>query len=217
VAEVVEMRAQPLPEFEQLRPLLFELVERGMLPRPEALAGDPALQQRTLANGVNSSEAVDLLPASFPIDTRRSDGHTILTRALAQGRADIVRRALARGANPNLCAPRACPLELALGVRDDARAWDLLELLLRAGADANQLDPAQHALTLPLAAAAARGLWRTPRTRGNAACAASTCAASARSSQACATIAFGMPCAAASALTQRVSPTGSCGSHSAST
>ena len=47
-----------------------------------------------------------------------------------------------------------------------------------------------------------------PRTIGRAACPASTSAASARSSQACATTALGSPCSAAIASTQRVSASG---------
>ena len=62
-----------------------------------------------------------------------------------------------------------------------------------------------------------RGLWRTPRTLSNAACAASTSLTSSWSSHACATITSGMPCSRVMPWSQRVSPSGSAGSHSAYT
>ena len=136
----------------ELGPMLALLVDRGWLPEPGLLELDPKLRSRTLANRIRSAADVEALPAKFDINTRRSDGHTILTHALLLNQTDVARAAIERGADPNLCGPRYCPIELALALRDEQQAHELLELLLQAGADASQV--AQRTRVVPLAAPA---------------------------------------------------------------
>jgi hypothetical protein len=157
VAEVVDRRQQPMPPPDNLIPMLPPVIERGELPSPDALEKDAKLRMRTFANRIRSVDALEKAGAGFDIDTRLSDGYTVLTRALLLDQADLARAAVKRGANPNLCGPMFCPLELALGLRSDDQAWELLGLLLGAGADPNQLDRAQRTRLVPLAAAARKG------------------------------------------------------------
>jgi hypothetical protein len=71
---------------------------------------------------------------------------------------DMAKAVLDRGANPNLCGPRLCPIQLALALRDREQAREMLDRLLEAGGDANQFDRAQHTRLLPLASAASKDL-----------------------------------------------------------
>jgi hypothetical protein len=137
VAEVVEYQQRPMMEPKELGPMLALTVDRGWLPHPDQLEQDPKLRSRTLVNRIRTAADVEALPAGFDANTRRSDGYTILTNALLLNRADVALAALKRGADPNLCGPRYCPIQLALRLRDEQQARELLDLLLRAGADAN--------------------------------------------------------------------------------
>src|SRR5215467_3201414 len=154
LAEVVEFEQRLMVDPKELGPMLALLVDRGWLPEPGLLELDPKLRSRTLANRIRSVADLDALPEKFDINTRRSDGYTILTHALLLNQTDVARAALKRGADPNLCGPRYCPIELALALRDEQQARELLDLLLQAGADANQFDSPQRTRLVPLAAAA---------------------------------------------------------------
>jgi len=156
LAEVVEYQQRPMLDPKELGPVLALTVDRGWLPHPDQLAQEPRLRSRTVANKVRSVADLDAAPAGFDVNTRRSDGYTVLTHALLLDQADVARAALKRGADPNLCGPRYCPIQLAITLRDDPQARQLLELLLQAGADANQFDRAQRTRVLPLAAASAK-------------------------------------------------------------
>jgi len=156
LAEVVEYQQRPMLDPKELGPVLALTVDRGWLPHPDQLAQEPRLRSRTVANKVRSVADLDATPAGFDVNTRRSDGYTVLTHALLLDQADVARAALKRGADPNLCGPRYCPIQLAITLRDDQQARQLLELLLQAGADANQFDRAQRTRVLPLAAASAK-------------------------------------------------------------
>ena len=153
VAEVAEYKQQAMLEPKELGPLLPLTVDRGWLPHPDQLEQDPKLRSRTLANKIRNAADILAAPADFDVNTRRSDGYTVLTHALLLNQTDVARAALKHGANPNLCGPRYCPIELALGLRDQRQAHEFLELLLQAGADPNQFDRAQRARLLPLAIA----------------------------------------------------------------
>jgi Ankyrin repeats (3 copies) len=157
VAEVVDYKQQPMLEPKELGPTLALIVDRGWLPHPDRLEKDEKLRNRTLANRIRTVADVEAAPEGFDVNTRRSDGYTILTWALLLNRADVARAVLKRGADPNLCGPRFCSIELAITLRDEQQARELLELLLRAGADANQFDRAQRTKLLPLAAAITKG------------------------------------------------------------
>jgi len=156
VAEVVEYQQRPMLDPKELGPVLALTVERGWLPHPDQLAEDARMRSRTVANKIRTVADLDGAPAGFDINTRCSDGYTVLAHALLLGQADVARAALRRGADPNLCGPRYCPIQLAITMRDDQQARELLELLLQAGADANQFDGAQRTRILPLAAAAGK-------------------------------------------------------------
>jgi len=158
VAEVVERQQKPMVDPKELGPLLPLAVDRGWLPHPDLLAQDPKLRSRTIANKIRTVADLEAAPGGFDVNTRRSDGYTILTHALLLNHDDVARAALTRGADANLCGPRYCPIELAIALPDPQRAQELLDLLLQAGADPNQVDPAQRARLLPLATAAATDL-----------------------------------------------------------
>jgi hypothetical protein len=162
LAEVVEYQQRPMLEPKELGPSLALTVDRGWLPHPDLLEQDPKLRRRTLANRIRTVADVEALPSGFDVNTRRSDGHTILTHALLVNQADVARATLTRGADPNLCGPRYCPIELALALRDEQQARELFELLLQAGADANQSDRAPHTRLVPLSTEAGKGLRLRP-------------------------------------------------------
>jgi len=156
LGEVVEYQQRAMLDPKELGPVLALTVDRGWLPHPDQLAQEPKLRSRTVANRLRTVADLDAAPAGFDVNTRRSDGYTVLTHALLLDQADVARAALKRGADPNLCGPRYCPIQLAITLRDDHQARELLELLLQAGADANQFDRAQRTRILPLAAAAGK-------------------------------------------------------------
>jgi len=158
LAEVVEYEQRAMLDPKELGPMLALTVDRGWLPHPDQLAQDPKLRSRTIANRIRTVADVDAAPEGFDVNTRRSDGYAVLTHALLLNQADVARAAIRRGADPNLCGPRYCPLQLAMMLRDGLQARELVELLLQAGADANQFDRAQRTRLVPLAAAAGRDL-----------------------------------------------------------
>jgi len=79
LSEVVEYQQRPIPEPKELGPTLALMVDRGWLPHPDLLEQDPKLGSRTVVNRVRSVADVEALPAGFDINTRRSDGYTVLT------------------------------------------------------------------------------------------------------------------------------------------
>jgi hypothetical protein len=158
VAEVVEYQERAMLDPTELGPMLPLSVDRGWLPHPDRLEQDPKLRSRTVANRIRTVADLDAAPSGFDINTRRSDGYTILTAALLLDKTDVARAALKLGADPNICGPRYCPIQLALTHRDALQARELLDLLLQAGADPNQFDRAQRTRLVPLAAAAGKGL-----------------------------------------------------------
>jgi hypothetical protein len=157
-ADVVESKAQAMPAAKELAPVLPLIVDRGWLPHPDLLQQDARLRNRTLANNIRRVVDVEAAPAGFDFNTIRSDGHPILNYALLINQVDLARALLERGANPNLCGPRYCPIQLALTLRDREQARAMLESLLKAGADPNQFDREQHTRLLPLASAAGKDL-----------------------------------------------------------
>ena len=158
IAEMIEYQQKPMPDPKDLGPLLALLVDRGWLPHPDQLERDPKMVSRTYANKIRGAADVLAAPANFDVNTRRSDGYTILTHALLLNQADVVRAALNHGADPNLCGPRFCPIQLAMTMRNEQQARELVDLLLQAGADPNQVDRTQRARLVPLATAAGRDL-----------------------------------------------------------
>jgi hypothetical protein len=163
VADIVESKAQPMPAAKDLGPVLPLLVDRGLLPHPDLLQQDAKLRNRTIANRMFKVADVEAAPPGFDFNTLRSDGHPILNYALLLNRIDVAHAVLDRGANPNVCGPRYCPIQLALTLRDREQAREMLESLLKAGGDPNQFDREQHTRLLPLAGAANKDLTLVER------------------------------------------------------
>jgi len=154
IAELRDTRPTSVPSFAAIKEFLPQMIEQGLLPSPIQLQEDPVLRRRTLANSIRSVSALSELPADFDINTRRSNGYTLLTHALLMADLAFAKAVLARGADPNLCAPWACPLDLALGWKNEQESEEIVRALLKAGANPNQADLALKANTLPLSSAA---------------------------------------------------------------
>lgn len=153
IVEVVSKRVAAAPAFETAQVGIPNLVASGILPSAAQLQSDPALRSRTAANRISTVADLDAAPAGLDLNMKLSSLNTLLTRSILLGRADLMDALLKRGANPNLCARKFCPLELAvLG-----KVPEMPGLLLKAGADPNQSDPAIGALEGPLNAVAFRG------------------------------------------------------------
>jgi hypothetical protein len=153
ILERLSTRPSPAPKMEEMLPHLPAIVANGLVPSAAELQSTPALRMRTVANGIFNVDSLRAAPPDLDVNIRLSNRYTLLTRAIVLGQPDLVEALLARGANPNLCARRFCPLESALY----AKSRPILDLLLKAGADVNQADPAVGAPEGPLTAAAALG------------------------------------------------------------
>lgn len=153
IIERIGAKPSPVPRLEAIHEFLPAVVANGWLPSASELQSNPALRMRSVANGIFSAETLKAAPQDLDVNIRLSNQYTLLTRAITLGQADLVEGLLARGANPNLCARRYCPLESALF----ANSRPILDLLLKAGADVNQSDPAVGAHEGPLTAAASQG------------------------------------------------------------
>jgi len=153
IAELVSAAPAPAPAFEQLQPILPAIVAAGGLPSAGELLSNPALRMRTIANAIGTAEQLRAAPGDLDVNQKLSNTGTLLMRAIALGRTDLVEELLRRGANPNQCARKFCPLDSAIfgGSRP------IVDLLLKAGADANQSDPAVGVPEGPLGTAAYKG------------------------------------------------------------
>ncbi len=108
----------------------------------------------TAADGTGGDEAPDIEP---PVDERSSDGFSALHLAAFFGRAEVARRLLDRGADPNLWATggiRVQPLHSAVAGGHESIA----AMLVEAGADVNAV---QDGGSTPLMGAARNGLVTT--------------------------------------------------------
>ncbi|HVP08846.1 MAG TPA: ankyrin repeat domain-containing protein [Burkholderiales bacterium] len=153
IAEMLSMRLAAAPKLEEVQAAIPKFVAAGTLPTAAQLQSDPALRARSIANKVRTAEELGALPADFDVNMRLSSMHTLLIRAILADRLDVVEGLLRRGANPNLCAHRFCPLQLAVYRKSPAG----VDALLKAGADPNQSDPSIGVPEGPLAAAAYTG------------------------------------------------------------
>jgi hypothetical protein len=153
IIELVESRPVPVPTLAQVEASIPAFVASGRLPSAAQLQSDPALRARSFANKVRSVDDLAVLPAGFDMNIRLSTMQTLLIRATLTDRADLVEALLKRGANPNLCAHRFCPVALAIYRKSPAA----VDALLKAGADPNQSDAAAGVPEGPLSAAAYAG------------------------------------------------------------
>lgn len=156
IGDVVELRPLPMPAYERLRDQLSFIVEQGWLPHPDRLASDPMLRRRRMADAIVSAERLAEAPIDFDVDQRLANGSTLLVRALLLGRFDLARALIARKANPNLCAPRFCAIEMLLHQPAGEPAARMLAELLAAGADPNQVGQGRN-IHPPLTIAAGSG------------------------------------------------------------
>jgi hypothetical protein len=150
IVEVIGNRPAPLPSLAEIGPRLPGLVASGVLPSAEELRSVGALRARTMLNAIRSVDDLRALPEGLDVDMKLSSEGTLLQRALSARRLDLAGALLKRGANPNKCATKFCPLQLAIygGMLPG------VELLLGAGADPNQHDTALGIEEGPLSAAA---------------------------------------------------------------
>lgn len=153
IIELLGTKPGQPPAYEQSLQYLPGLVAAGALPGADELRSDPALKNRSMLNEVRSVDDLRVLPEGADLNQRLSDLDTLLLRAVGTQRLDLTEAVLKRGANPNLCARKACPVQLAIyrGMRG------AVDLLLAAGANPNQRDPALNIQEGPLSAAALIG------------------------------------------------------------
>lgn len=105
-------------------------------------------------NKVSTTAEFDQLPPGFFIDRPLSSGYVMLQRMLIRDDPAMVAAVLTRGADPNLCPMRACPLQLALASKANAASY--VDALLKAGAKPDQL-PAGELPNSALSMACANG------------------------------------------------------------
>jgi len=111
IVELVEAQPAALPSIASID--LPALVAAGALPSAAQLRSDPALRRRSAANGVRSLEDLRKAPADLDVNQTLSTGETLLIRSLLHRKDDLFAELLDRGADPNRCAYKFCPLHLA--------------------------------------------------------------------------------------------------------
>ncbi|MDF3030662.1 MAG: ankyrin repeat domain protein [Moraxellaceae bacterium] len=133
---IAELKAveygEPMSPFETLKPNLARLAGMGALPQPAAVKGDPELLERFLIGRVKTPREFDQLPPGIDVDRPLTSGNTLLQRALRRDQVELVKAVLTRGADPNLCLLRVCPLQIALQSKTNALLFTTL--LLEKGA-----------------------------------------------------------------------------------
>jgi hypothetical protein len=127
----------PMPSFAELSPNLARLAGIGALPQPDTVKSDPELLERFLFGRVKTPREFDQLPPGIDVDRPLASGQTLLQRALRRDQVDLVKAVLTRGANPDLCLLRVCPLQIALQSKSNALLFT--NLLLEKGAKPDQL------------------------------------------------------------------------------
>ena len=153
IAELLSTRPAPVPAFAEAEPRIPGLILGGTLPGAAELKAVAAFRNRTIANGIQSVDDLRAAPADLDVNMKLSSQDRLLLRSVSRGRLDLQDALLKRGANPNLCARKFCPLQVAIFQGSP----DSVDLLLKAGADPNQVDPAIGVAEGPLGAAAFRG------------------------------------------------------------
>lgn len=133
-------RAVPLapgPEFERDA---RTWVAQGLLPPPDALLADPQELARMAYWQALTPEAVKAVPAAWSPNLEFGNYLTPLTRAILTERRDLVTALLERGASLQQCGVLGCPLHVALGIPDAAKAQEWVKWLLERGAKPDTLD-----------------------------------------------------------------------------
>ena len=141
IVELLETRPAPLPPMVNID--IPSLVAAGALPSAEQLRSDPALRRRSAANAVHTLDDLKQGPADLDVNQLLSDGQTLLIRSLLKPSKGLTEELLKRGADPNACAYKFCPLSLAIFRADKA----MVTRLMSAGAkvDKGALDAAESA------------------------------------------------------------------------
>lgn len=146
----------PMPSFADLSPNLARLAGIGALPQPDTVKGDPELLERFLFGRVKTPREFDQLPPGIDVDRPLASGQTLLQSALRREQVELVKAVLTRGANPDLCLLRVCPLQLALQSKNNALLFT--NLLLEKGAKPDKLPDVRSPDTVLVQAARANRL-----------------------------------------------------------
>lgn len=149
IVELVGTRPSGPLQQESLEKALPGLVAAGLLPSAAQLQSEPELRMRTQANRIQTVSDLGVA-AGLDVNQRLSNEGTLLLRAILTDRRDLLEALLKRGANPNVCARKFCPVTLAIFRKQP----QTVDLLLKAGASPNQTDPAKGIIEGPLNAAA---------------------------------------------------------------
>lgn len=141
-------------------------VQLGLLPSPKDTAAMAAVQAhhvwRSRLGSPNAGQAVSEVAADAPLNISAEDGWSPLLWSIVladvKGQHEAVEALLRRGADPNYCAPRGCPLQVALDSAKVDVALNSVERLLAAGAKPDQQDQrVRDELPTALTVAAYRG------------------------------------------------------------
>jgi hypothetical protein len=114
IVELVGTRPAPVPSFESVQADIPGLVAAGALPSAERLRTDPDLRKRSAANAVRTLADLRKAPADLDVNRLLSTGETLLIRSMLARKDDLAGELLRRGADPNACAYKFCPLHLAI-------------------------------------------------------------------------------------------------------
>ncbi len=153
IAELLSSRPATAPAFAEVSPNIPALILAGVLPGPTELKVSATLRHRAIGNAIQSVDDLRLAPPDLDVNMKLSSQDRLLPRAISRGRLDLQEALIKRGANPNLCARKFCPLQIAIFQGSP----DSVDLLLKAGADPNQVDASIGVAEGPLGSAAFRG------------------------------------------------------------
>lgn len=146
----VETGLAPMPPLPALREHLPTYIRAGIVPAPEVLRGE-AWTSMLAADHALDAPSLARLPPGFDVNARLPNGETLLERAVLRSDIASLEFLLTRGAHIDQGAVGATPLHFAVRGR---KPVELVDSLLRHGADPEGLAPAQGAIASALSIAA---------------------------------------------------------------
>lgn len=144
IIELVDTKPAQMPPLASMQAGIPGLVAAGAVPSAAQLRGDPELRQRSAANAVRTLEDLRRAPSDLDVNRVLSSGETLLIRSLLSGRNDLSRELLKRGADPNACGYKFCPLYVAIFRGDRALVTRLIDAGAKVDA-ASALEAAERA------------------------------------------------------------------------